>query len=94
MRAFARTDLGQTEWWNGIRSYLTPASVDAYVSTDVTNVTVGKVLEGNARVLPTTTRWRAEVDVTTDTGIWQVALVRADGDWLVERAIPPRTSTR
>jgi hypothetical protein len=89
LRAFARTDLDQQAWWNGVADYFTPAAAAIYRSTDVANVPVHTVEEGSARLLPDTTRYRAEVTVGTDIGTYTVVLLRADDDWLVDRAVPP-----
>jgi hypothetical protein len=55
----------------------------------VANVPVHQVEEGSARLLPDTTRYRAEVTVGTDIGPYTVVLLRADENWLVDRAVPP-----
>jgi hypothetical protein len=89
LRAFARTDLDQQTWWNGVVGYFTPAAAAIYESTDVHNVRVHQVEEGSATLLPDTTRYRAQVAVDTDAGAYTVVLVRADDEWLVDRAIPP-----
>ncbi len=91
MRAFARTDLPQEQWWDGVAGYFTPAARPIYQSTDVANVPVHKVVEGSAQLLPDSTKFRAAVTVDTDNGAYTVTLVRADGDWLVDRATPPKS---
>lgn len=90
LRAFARTDLDQQAWWAGVVGYFTPAAAPVYRSTDVANVPVHRVVEGSAELLPGTTRYRALVAVGTDVGAYTVTLVRAGGDWLVDRAAPPQ----
>jgi len=89
MRAFARTDLPQQQWWDGVAGYFTPAAWPIYRTTDVANVPVHKVVEDSATVLPGSTQYRAEVSVDTDAGTYTVMLVRAGEDWLVDRATPP-----
>lgn len=89
MRAFARTDLPQEQWWDGVAGYFTPAARPIYQSTDVANVPVHQVVQGSAQVLAGTTKFRAEVTVDTDDGAYTVTLVRACGHWLVDRATPP-----
>lgn len=90
MRAFARTDLNQDAWWAGVRGYFTPAAEPIYKSTDVQNVPVHQITEGSAKLLPGATPYRAEVAVGTDNGIYTVTLIRADGDWLVDRTEPAK----
>lgn len=90
LRAFARTDLRQDVWWSGLVGYFTPDAAAVYVNTDVANVPVHQVIEGSARQLPTTTKYRAEIAVDTDDGTYTVVLLRAGGQWLVDRALPPR----
>ncbi|GAA2027452.1 hypothetical protein [Pseudokineococcus marinus] len=90
LRAFSRIDLAQDAWWTGVEGYFTPQARAIYESTDVANVPVSSVVEDSARFLEdTSTPYRTEVAVDTDAGAYTVVLVRADGDWLVERAIPP-----
>ena len=89
LRAFARTDLDQQTWWNGVVGYFTPAAAAIYRWTDVANVPVHQVDEGSATVLPGTTRYRAQIAVGTDIGPYTVVLLRANDDWLVDRAVPP-----
>lgn len=91
MRAFARTELPQQQWWAGVAGYFTPAAQPVYESTDVANVPVHRVDEGSAKLLPGTTTYRAQVAVATDDGTYTVVLIRADGQWLVDRATPPRS---
>lgn len=91
MRAFARTDLPQQQWWNGLAGSFTPAARAIYQSTDVVNVPVHKVVEGSARLRSGTTKFRAEVTVDTDAGIYTVTMIRAGGAWLVDRATPPKS---
>jgi hypothetical protein len=89
LRAFARTDLPQQQWWAGISGFFSPTAAAAYTGTDVANVPVHHVDEDSAKVLPDSTRYRAQIAVTTDDGTYTVTLIRA-GDWLVDRATPPR----
>ena len=91
LRAFARTDLPQTQWWDGISGFFTPSAAAVYRSTDVANVPVHRVAAGSAKLRPDSTRYRAEVEVATDDGTYTVVLVRADDTWLVDRALPPRS---
>lgn len=91
MRAFARTELPQQQWWAGVAGYFTPAAQPVYESTDVANVPVHRVDEGSAKLLPGTTKYRAQVAVDSDDGTYTVVLIRADGQWLVDRATPPRS---
>jgi hypothetical protein len=86
LRAFGRTDRGQEGWWQGVRGFLTPAAAQAYAPTAVAQVPVHTVNEGSARLRPGSTTYHAEVDVTTNAGVWTVTLVRAQDRWLVERA--------
>lgn len=90
MRAFARTDLPQQQWWDGLAGYFTPAARAIYQSTDVANVPVHKVVEDSAKLRPGATKFRAEVTVDTDAGTYTVTMIRAGGDWLVDRATPPK----
>jgi hypothetical protein len=90
LRAFARTDLDQAAWWNGVAGYFTPAAASIYHYTDVVNVPVHQVVEGSARLAPDTTLYRAQVTVRSDIGTYTVTLIRAGGDWLVDRATPPQ----
>lgn len=90
MRAFARTDLPQRQWWDGLAGYFTPAARAVYQSTDVANVPVHKVVEDSAELRPGTTKFRAEVTVDTDAGTYTVTMIRAGRDWLVDRATPPK----
>jgi len=90
LRAFARTDLDQAAWWNGVAGYFTPAAASIYHYTDVVNVPVHQVVEGSARLAPDTTPYRAQVTVRSDIGTYTVTLIRAGGDWLVDRATPPQ----
>lgn len=86
LRAFGRTDRGQQSWWQGVRGFLTPAAVQAYAPTAVEQVPVRTVTEGSARLRHGSTTYRAQVDVTTNAGVWTVTLVPAQDRWLVERA--------
>lgn len=90
LRAFARTDLNQETWWRGVEGYFSPAASAIYGATDVANVPVHHVTEGSAKLLPETTKYRAEVAVDTDIGTYTVVLIRAESTWLVERAVPPK----
>ena len=90
MRAFARTDLPQQQWWDGLAGYFTPAARAVYQSTDVANVPVHKVVEGSAHLRAGATKFRAEVTVDTDAGTYTVTMIRAGGTWLVDRATPPK----
>lgn len=89
MRAFARTDLTQQVWWDGVAGYFTPAAAPIWASTDVANVPVHHVFEGSASLQDQTTAYRARVAVDTDAGTYVVTLVRAGGVWLVDRTTPP-----
>lgn len=89
MRAFARTDLEQQAWWDGVAGFFTPAAAPVYRSTAVENVPVHQVVEGSGRLLPGTTKYRAQVAVQTDIGSYTITMIRADGQWLVDRATPP-----
>lgn len=90
-RAFARTDLPQQQWWDGVAGYFTPAASAIYQSTDVANVPVHKVVEGSAKLRPSSTKFRAEATVDTDAGTYIVTMIRAGGEWLVDRATPPKS---
>lgn len=93
MRAFARTDLPQEQWWAGVAGYFTPAAAAIYRNVDVANVPVHRVNERIVKLVKGSTRYRAVVTVGTDIGAYTVTLVRAAGDWLVERTTPPDDST-
>ena len=90
MRAYAATNLPQDQWWLGIRAFLSPAAAAAYKYTDVANVPVHRV-EARGVLDKTATRYRAPVKVKTDDGTYTVVLIRAGGNWLVDRATPPVT---
>lgn len=90
LRAFARTDLPQQQWWAGVSGYFTPAALAAYEGTDVANVPVHKITEGSAKLVRGSTKYRAQVTVKTDIGVYVVTLIRADNEWLVDRSTPPK----
>jgi hypothetical protein len=89
LRAFARTDLPQEQWWSGVSGYFSPDAAAIYESTDVAAVPVHSIAEGSARLLPSSTRFRAQVKVGTDAGPYTVTLLRAGDQWLVDRFTPP-----
>ncbi|GAB7190757.1 hypothetical protein NUM3379_14640 [Kineococcus sp. NUM-3379] len=90
LRAFARRDLPQDRWWQGVSGFLTPAAAEVYSATAVENVPVSSVDAASARLAPATTAFVASVTAGTDDGVYTVTLVRAGGTWLVERCDPPR----
>jgi hypothetical protein len=87
--AFARTDLPQDQWWAVIAPYFTSSSAEVYHWTDVRNVTARGVDPAGAVLLPTSTRYIAQVAVPATSGAWTVRLIRVGQQWQVERAIPP-----
>ena len=87
--AFARTDLPQDQWWAGIAPYFTSSSAEVYHWTDVRNVTARGVDPAGAVLLPTSTRYIAQVAVPAAGGAWTVRLIRVGPQWQVERAAPP-----
>jgi hypothetical protein len=90
MRAFARTDLAQQQWWDGVSGYFTPDAAAAYEGTAVANVPVHSITEGSAKLVRGSTKYRAQVTVKTDIGTYTVTLIRADDQWLVDRSTPPK----
>ncbi|PPK98187.1 hypothetical protein CLV92_102340 [Kineococcus xinjiangensis] len=90
LRAFARKDLPQEEWWRGVVGFFTPAAAEVYSATAVENVPVSAVDAASARLEPASTAFLAVVTVDTDAGPHAVTLARAEGRWLVERYDPPR----
>jgi hypothetical protein len=89
MAAFARTDLPQEQWWAGIRPFFTVSAVEVYHWTDVRNVTAHDVDPAGATLLPTSTRYIAQVAVPAAGGLWTVTLIRVWAQWQVERTAPP-----
>lgn len=89
LRAFARTDLSQQQWWAGVSGYFTPAAAPVYALVDVAQIPVHQIVENSAAVRAGTTRYRALVSVRTDAGTYTVTLLRGGEAWLVDRVTPP-----
>jgi hypothetical protein len=90
MRAFARTDLPQQSWWQGLAGFLTPAAAPIYQYIDVANVPVRRITETTPTIGDGATKYRVTVNISTNIGIYVVTLIRATGAWLVDRAEPAK----
>lgn len=87
--AFARPDLPEAEWWNGLLPHLSQEGATAYEGTLPSNIPVTAVT-GDATVLEGATDVIVLVAVPTDAGPYIVTLTRSDAlqPWLAERIRP------
>lgn len=89
MTAFARPDLSEAEWWNGLLPHLSQEGAAAYEGTLPENIPVTAVT-GDATVLEGATDVIVLVEVPTDAGAYVITLTRSDASqpWLAERIRP------
>lgn len=89
MRAFARPDLPEAEWMQGIKGFLTSNGAEIYGTVDPANVPATEVI-GEPTVHESFAAAVALVDVDTDAGTYQVTLTRIkqSDPWLVDYAEP------
>ena len=89
MITFARPDLDYDTWWVGLHPLLTPDAAQNYVYVDPANIPVRQVT-GTGVIVEDSSAYVATVEVPTDTGRYQVLLIRknADAPWLVSRITP------
>lgn len=90
VRAWARPDLQASQWWAGVRGFLTPAAAQLFRYTDPANVPATQVT-GSARVVGEPTATSVLVEVPTDAGMQQVLVVRGaqDEPWQVASLTGP-----
>jgi hypothetical protein len=90
MTAFARPDVDETTWINGLYPHLTQAAGAAYAGTDPARVPVNEVT-GPGSVVDGATEYALLVTVPTNIGDYVVSLTRqAPTDpWLADRITPP-----
>ncbi len=88
LQAFGRRDLSQAAWWEGVAGFFTPASAPIYESVNVTNIPFRHVNESSGKIRSGTTKFRALVDVNTDSGWYTVVLLWSDQTWFVDRYTP------
>lgn len=90
MTAFARPDVDETTWINGLYPYLTQAAGTAYAGTIPAKVPVNEVT-GPGSVVDGATEYALLVTVPTNSGPYVVSLTRqAPTDaWLADRLTPP-----
>ena len=79
VRAFARPDLEQGEWWRDLGPLLSPSARGIYDSVDVRNVPIHRVT-GTPRIIEASSPYLATVRVGTDGGPYKVLMVRAGQD--------------
>lgn len=93
MTAFARPQLSQSQWWDGIAPYLTFTASAAYSTVNVHNIPASAVI-GPARLVDTSVDMLAIVEIPTNAGTYAVLLQKlsADKPWLVERITPKRAT--
>lgn len=93
MRAFARPDISQGQWWRDLGPMLTPTARETYRYVAVEQVPVRKV-RGSGELVNDDTAFLARVEVRTDAGRYTVLLSRSaqDGPWLAERIEPNRSA--
>ncbi|WP_430648130.1 hypothetical protein [Agromyces sp. GXS1127] len=89
MTAFARPDLPEAEWWNGMLPLLSQEGAAAYEGTLPETIPVTAV-RGDATVLEGATDVITLVEVPTDSGPYVITLTRSDASqpWLAERIRP------
>lgn len=90
MTAFARPDVDQPAWIDGLYPYLTQAAGTAYAGTDPAKVPVSEVT-GSGSVVDGATAYALLVTIPTNIGSYVVSLTRqAPTDpWLADRVTPP-----
>lgn len=90
MAAFARPDVDETTWINGLYHYLTQAAGTAYAGTDPAKVPVSEVT-GAGAVVEGHTAYALLVTVPTNIGPYVISLTRAapTDPWLADRVTPP-----
>ena len=90
MTAFARPDLDETTWINGLYPYLTQAAGAAYANTNPAKVPVSEIT-GAGSVVDGANEYALLVTVPTKIGLYVVSLTRhAPTDpWLALRITPP-----
>ena len=93
LRAFARPDISQGEWWRDLGPLLSPSARTVYDSVDVRNVPIRKVT-GKPRIIESSSPYLATVRIGTDRGPYTLLMVRAgQGEpWLAERIEPERST--
>lgn len=87
MRAFARPDLSDVAWHEGITGLMTSTGAELFAYTDPANVPAREVT-GAGSALESRSVFLAEVNVPTDAGTYLVTLSRQSADelWLIEYA--------
>ncbi|TFC01498.1 hypothetical protein E3O42_10310 [Cryobacterium adonitolivorans] len=90
MTAFARPDVDETTWINGLYPHLTQTAGTAYAGTNPAKVPVNEVT-GPGSVVEGATEYALLVIVPTNIGEYIVSLTRqAPTDpWLADRVTPP-----
>jgi hypothetical protein len=91
MRAFAQPDLDFDAWYSGVEPLMTQRTAEEYAFVDPVNIPVREVT-GPGRIVDDKSAYLAVVEVPTDIGLYQVVVVRMDGNspWMVERLDPPQ----
>ena len=90
MTAFARPDVDETTWINGLYPYLTQAAGTAYAGTNPAKVPASEVT-GPGTVVEGHTAVALLVKVPTNIGPYVISLTRqaATDPWLADRITPP-----
>lgn len=90
MTAFARPDLDEATWMDGLYPYLTQTAGTVYAGTDPAKVPVSEVT-GSGSVVEGATAYALLVTVPTNIGPYVVSLTRQDpaDPWLADRVTPP-----
>ncbi|MBG6059745.1 hypothetical protein RCH16_003207 [Cryobacterium sp. MP_M5] len=90
MTAFARPDVDETTWINGLYPYLTQSGGAAYANTNPAKVPVSEIT-GAGSVVDGANEYALLVTVPTNIGPYVVSLTRqAPTDpWLADRITPP-----
>lgn len=89
VRAWARPDLGATQWFAGLQGYLSPAAAEGFMWTDPSLVPATAVT-GPSRLAGDGSPTSATVAVPTDAGEMHVLLIHTDDQtpWQVSSVTP------
>ncbi|MGV2950552.1 hypothetical protein ACNPM8_00035 [Glutamicibacter sp. AGC46] len=82
--AYARPDLEQSQWFTGLRPYLSDDAQRTFQNVSNLNITATKVTSTETPVKGRSAAI-ATVTVNTNTGSLDFLLSRADGEWVVEK---------
>ncbi|WP_340290908.1 hypothetical protein [Aquipuribacter hungaricus] len=90
MAAFARPDLEDVAWWDGVEPLLSAEAARSYAYVDPASIPATG-LTGAGTLVEQTSAYVAGVQVPTDAGTYLLILSRTDAaaPWLVERFDPP-----